>query len=531
MQRVGLLPSGMLSDFNVKTGLYQWEKLQAGEAWRRTSRYIDKIRGGIKARNQKWKGTIPKRIEQQFKAYDKFAKTKLKNDVLLRAEFDLSTWYVTNAPNNMEAMTQYLNLLVPYVNNEVGGIIGDAIKERFFTEGYGTWAPLSKGRIREKIRTGINPDVARKPNHGHSVLGLPYSWQKFTYRWGGYGARGKGYGGLTRGTDFGGKYAGGPGVPKIRRMSSAYPVKGKHRGGFVFDHGPRVKGFVKEGTTHDTIRGPGRGRSLMDVTATLVPWAYVSGNAESYAMGLRNVASNPGIGKPYGWQGSRLDVSGVLEPYMLHAPIAFYQEMGVSGAGEYGQTSYDARPWIAAGLADGINRSHLLYEAYITKTFRKFEKAMVKHGVKMYMDSQRDVATYMMTPPVQAELWRRGKIAGIGGFTDMPTHFTVDHRYDVVPAKHTHSKGLMNQIFSKYGVWWFLPPTKYWHYLGLAADIRGVFRGHFFSAATIAVYLKQLAKGLLAARAGSPVGGTRKAFRRKFRKQLYTRAGYHRKGR
>ena len=141
------------------------------------------------------------------------------------------------------------------------------------------------------------------------------------------------------------------------------------------------------------------------------------------------------------------------------------------------------------------------------------------------------MSSYQQTPPVQLELYKRGHITNIGGFEDMPRSMAVDNQKDNIIVKHKQGKSLMKKIFSKYGVWWFLPPTKYWHYIGMAADIRGIFRGHFFQPAVVLMYLKQLTKGLLAARAGSPVGGTKKAFRRKFRKQLYTRAGYHRKGR
>ena len=41
-------------------------------------------------------------------------------------------------------------------------------------------------------------------------------------------------------------------------------------------------------------------------------------------------------------------------------------------------------------------------------------------------------------------------------------------------------------------------------------------------------YIKAMTIGLAGARAGSPVPFTRKARRRKFRQNLYTRAGYHR---
>ena len=55
---------------------------------------------------------------------------------------------------------------------------------------------------------------------------------------------------------------------------------------------------------------------------------------------------------------------------------------------------------------------------------------------------------------------------------------------------------------------------------------KGVFGKKNIGAAV--AYVKALSLGLAGARVGTPVPFTRKARRRKFRKGLYTRAGYHR---
>ena len=61
----------------------------------------------------------------------------------------------------------------------------------------------------------------------------------------------------------------------------------------------------------------------------------------------------------------------------------------------------------------------------------------------------------------------------------------------------------------------------------MLSDIRGLLFGKKNLGAAYA-YVKALSLGLAGARMGSPVPFTKKARRRKFRKGLYTRAGYHR---
>ena len=88
-------------------------------------------------------------------------------------------------------------------------------------------------------------------------------------------------------------------------------------------------------------------------------------------------------------------------------------------------------------------------------------------------------------------------------------------------------EGILRRLFGNHLIWWFVPPTKYWHYVGLLSDIRGLLFGKKNMGAAMA-YVKAMSLGLAGARAGTPVPFTRKARRRKFRKGLYTRAGYHR---
>ena len=46
----------------------------------------------------------------------------------------------------------------------------------------------------------------------------------------------------------------------------------------------------------------------------------------------------------------------------------------------------------------------------------------------------------------------------------------------------------------------------------------------------VAAWMQAMTIGMAGARAGTPIPFTRKAQRRKFRKGLYTKAGYHRQG-
>jgi len=83
-------------------------------------------------------------------------------------------------------------------------------------------------------------------------------------------------------------------------------------------------------------------------------------------------------------------------------------------------------------------------------------------------------------------------------------------------------------MFGNHLIWWFLPPSKWWHYVGVMDDLRSVIRGGVWSLGSIQAWVTTMMKGIAGARLGSPIPFTRKSRRRKFRKGLYSRAGYHR---
>ena len=110
----------------------------------------------------------------------------------------------------------------------------------------------------------------------------------------------------------------------------------------------------------------------------------------------------------------------------------------------------------------------------------------------------------------------------------LPFLWELDLNYDNLVTKLKKERTLMQQFFGNRMMWWFMPPSKYWHYVGMLSDIKNIFFGGFIQSGAIGAMIAAMAKGIAGARLGSPVPFTPKARRRKFRKGLYSRAGYHR---
>ena len=85
-------------------------------------------------------------------------------------------------------------------------------------------------------------------------------------------------------------------------------------------------------------------------------------------------------------------------------------------------------------------------------------------------------------------------------------------------------------MFNSRHIWWLLPPSKYYHYIGMGFDIASIAMGGFWSIGAVQAWIQAMSVGMMGARLGSPIAFTSKAQRRQFRKGLYTRAGYHRSG-
>ena len=78
--------------------------------------------------------------------YDNFDK-QLKEQVNDAEGFAVKNYMYDNLQPSLSAWQFYRQLALPYLNEYLGGFIGDAIKERFFTGGYGRWGDLDDGTI------------------------------------------------------------------------------------------------------------------------------------------------------------------------------------------------------------------------------------------------------------------------------------------------------------------------------------------------------------------------------------------------
>ena len=150
---------------------------------------------------------------------------------------------------------------------------------------------------------------------------------------------------------------------------------------------------------------------------------------------------------------------------------------------------------------------------------------------KSFSEEIKDMAEieafYQAGSDAMGDAARASKIRGTAGLRKEPRLSLYDHQLDNILLKHTQMKSLIRKLFGNHLIWWFVPPSKYWHYIGMLSDIRGLFFGQK-NIGTVRAYIQAMTVGLAGARAGSPVPFTTKARRRKFRKTLYSRAGYHR---
>jgi len=72
-------------------------------------------------------------------------------------------------------------------------------------------------------------------------------------------------------------------------------------------------------------------------------------------------------------------------------------------------------------------------------------------------------------------------------------------------------------------IWWFMPPSEYWKYLGYYADIKGILMGYFMSTDSIMRFAWAFFRGKASGVTGIPF--TEKFARRRFRYRLYTNTG------
>lgn len=406
-----------------------------------------------------------------------------------------------NAIDKNEAMMQYLELAVPYVNEHAGGIIGDAIKEEYFQAGRNKWAPLHPNTIRSKTRRNYpRPGI---PLFGTTFTGgtLPDGWQAYTYRWGNFPA--------------GGRYA-GTGRPNVRKYMSTYLVSRRGKAsGLRSQSGFFTEPYNLPGSKTVAYPPHMRGSSLMDIVAHLAPTAQVVRPyaGRGYQAALKASASAK---EPSGQ--AQMKVDNILQPFFI-ADYVFYHEEG--------RGNNPKRSFLTPGLALGIGRVEQLFEVYLKEGAKNFKKAYQETDVDGLKDMDKIESLYRQEADRAADAVRMTEFAGAGGLMKLPRRAKFDHSIDLATEKYGSLKSIMRRLFGNHLVWWFVPPSKYWHYVGLASDIYGLLYGKKNMGAAVA-YIKAMTIGLAGARMGTPVPFTRKARRRKFRQNLYTRAGYHR---
>ena len=224
-----------------------------------------------------------------------------------------------NAIDKNEAMMQYLELVVPYVNEHAGGIIGDSIKEEYFQAGRNKWAPLHPNTIQSKKNRGYpRPAI---PLFGTTFTAtLPDGWYAYTYRWGNFGGGGKPI-----------KYAithPRSSASNTRKFLSVYMASKKGQTGKLRSQsGFFTEPYTMTGGKKGQVAYPPamRGASLMDIVANLNPTAQVirpyAGRGYQAALKASATAEEPS-GQ------AEMKVDNVLQPIALTAPYAFYHEEG-----------------------------------------------------------------------------------------------------------------------------------------------------------------------------------------------------------
>ena len=266
--------------------------------------------------------------------------------------FEIACLYYDNIIQNTEAWKEHIRKVAEYTSKHAGGIVGDHIKEHYFSAGKRGWAPNTVGTQRRKFQhqseyakyTDVYMPIATVPMWGVTGrnTGLPYGWKMYTYKhaaWPrdasvlktvGYGAEGKdpfrkgGRAGLQRTAPFL--------VKRGRRGTSTM------RGGSFAEKNTPYSGRYGSGR----IFTPKKRSQLMDVVAFIAPTS-----------GYKNSPRNGGRGTVW--------VGDIIEPFHM-TPWVFNHETGYTtnrGA------RVPARPFITPGIRDGANDATRLMSEYM----------------------------------------------------------------------------------------------------------------------------------------------------------------------
>ena len=425
-------------------------------------------------------------------------------------DLEMNVIFYDNLIMGCEGYKNYIEDAGAFVAEHAGGIMGDHIKEQYFSAGKHEWPKLTLGTLNKKARNregyrmqGVRMPTIAVPMWGiTSTQDLPHDWENYTYKFANWP---EGAAGMIRSAGFlaiqPGQFGRSPTTMRTgqfinRKQYTTWRSKSGRKSGIPYG------GYDKK--THLAVErrmyAPMDRASMMDVVAHLAPTAMYSQNKEGTI---------------------RVSVGDILEPFG-NIPWVFNHETGYTtnkGA------KVPARPTLGPGIKNGVNDVTRLMREYIKDGNRKIREGIAISGSKVWSSSQIDS---MYNLWYTMDVYK--KYVGMSGIR-APTH-AVYTRDDVgmINQKVKASKTQVRSMFNTRHIWWLLPPSKYYHYVGMAFDIASVVGGGFWSLGAVQAWIQAMSVGMMGARMGTPVPFTEKAQRRKFRKGLYTRAGYHRTG-
>jgi hypothetical protein len=488
--KIGHLPTHQYTE--AKDATRNLERISSKEARRAVNKEIRNSFGKT--------GSAYKTMVNQMKS------GTLKDLMGLPGRVAFTTMEANAAKGKTHALRKYLEMAVPYVNQHAGGIIGDTIKEEYFQAGRMKWPPLNPETIKKKEARN-RKFKGRYPNPATPLFGttftatLPDGWKMYTYKWGDYPNK-------------------SPEALPHKALSTYMVAPGQtgtagvrsSTGFFSEPYAMKHKGKETGAIAYPPAM---RGRALMDIVAHLAPIAQVTQPyaGRGYQAALKAAAANPNT-PGYG----QMKIDGIVQPFYT-APYVFYHASGTSRVPK--------RSFIEEGLIAGMGRVEQLFNVYFEEGGKNFRKAYAETEFEEIKDMAEIEAFYRAGSDAMGDAARISKVKGMAGLRKEPRLSLYDHQLDNLLLKHTQMKSLIRKLFGNHLIWWFVPPSKYWHYIGMLSDIRGLFFGQK-NIGTVRAYITAMTVGLAGARAGSPVPFTTKARRRKFRKSLYSRAGYHR---
>lgn len=174
-------------------------------------------------------------------------------------------------------------------------------------------------------------------------------------------------------------------------------------------------------------------------------------------------------------------VTGIDEAFQQHEFVWLH---------ETGTKVFPARPFIVPGISEAVEASN----KWITVRSPLSKASPVSKA--------KDKMTYTIGVPPKTG----GRIAGGGAGSFQSTYSSS-----------------FAKVMSRMGryIWWFMPPSNYWMYLGIASELEGILKGQLLSATSIQAFLSAYIRGIASGVTGVPL--SEKFARRRFRYAIYPR--------